>query len=217
VTTKISDHVHITNELLFIIYSIQYSLFYAFRLTSDICLRWSLIFVILFSELNTSNRRSDIRTVATFRRIYGLGKNRTSASFWKPTQTPGQKPKKEDMSGETRTYGNPMLYCYACTGIYSATQSANLAHCSIVPNMYIISIYHCRFQFPKFDYRFHNLRYAFVVAMAVNNRCVGRSYFIAWVNNWIIVCGNCTATCRVGRRPSLAALFLLSHRCNIRQ
>jgi len=52
-TTKISDHAHITNKWLFIIYCIQYSLFYAYRVTSDLSFRWSLIFVVLFSELNT--------------------------------------------------------------------------------------------------------------------------------------------------------------------
>jgi len=86
------------------LYYIQYSLFYAYWVTSDISFGWSLIFVVLFSELNTSNRRSDVCIVTTFRHIYGLGldwgKNRTNCQFLKIRQDARTEAQKEEVSGQ---------------------------------------------------------------------------------------------------------------------
>jgi len=64
------------------LFSIHYSM-----LNKWCQLRVITYFVVLFSELNTSNRCSDVRTIATFKHIYGLGldwgKNWTNCQFLK--------------------------------------------------------------------------------------------------------------------------------------
>jgi len=58
--------------------------------------------------------------VATFRHIYGLGldwgKNRTNCQFLKIPPDARTEAQKEDMSGETRTNGNPMQMCGSTNG-----------------------------------------------------------------------------------------------------
>jgi len=71
---------------------------------------------VLFSELNISNWRSDVLRpmVATFRYIYGVGlewgKNWTNCQFLKIHPDASTEAQKEDVSGETRTYGNPRYF-----------------------------------------------------------------------------------------------------------
>jgi len=64
-------------------------------------------FCSLFSERNTSNRRSDVHTVATFRHIKGLGQTLDKLPIFENHLDARTEAQNEDVSEETRTVWQP--------------------------------------------------------------------------------------------------------------
>ena len=82
--------------------------------------RKTVVVVVLFTELNISNRHSDVHTVATFMHIYGLGQKPNKPPIFENLPDARTEAQKEDMSRETQTYGNLK---------FVITSTRNLSYC----------------------------------------------------------------------------------------